>query len=207
MPLRRFLPASLVLALALAGHQANASTTTLAGTFSSDDQVFEYDFTASTAAIYNFYTTSYGGGTNADGTTTMAGGFVPVLTLFHGDGTVIGPSTAGGTMDPTTGFVNDAFLNETLGPGSYILALTQFPNGAIGNFSDGFLFGGQGNFTPGLCDGGDGSFLESDIAPCSQRTGDYSLNISTSPTPEPATWILMLPAAGLFAVFGRRLLA
>ena len=93
------------------------------------------------------------------------------------------PPPAGGTMDPTTGFVNDAFLNETLGPGSYILALTQFPNGAINNFSDGFLFGGQGNFTPGLCGGTDGSFLESDIAPCSQRTGDLQPQHHHQPNP------------------------
>lgn len=185
---------------------AHATSTTLTGTLSSDDQVIPYNFTSTTTQTYNFFTTSYGGGMNVNGTNTTAGGFVPVLTLFNANGTVIGPSSTGGAVDRVTGLSNDAFLTETLGPGSYILDLSEFPNVANGNLADGFLFAGQGNFTGGQCTGAPGSFLETDTIPCTQRTNNYSLNVATAATPEPATWLLVLPATGLFLV-GRRYLA
>ncbi len=184
---------------------AHASSTTLTGTLSSDDQIIPYAFTNATTQTYNFFTTSYGGGTNLDGTKSPAGGFVPVLTLFNANGMIVGPSSTGGAVDPLSGLSNDAFLTETLGAGSYILELSEFPNVALGNLADGFLFAGQGNFTGGIC-GGSGSFLETDTIPCTQRNSSYSLNVGTAVTPEPATWLLVLPATGLFLV-GRRYLA
>ena len=188
-------------------HQSSqAKAATISGSLLTDDQVFQYNFKTTSSQIYTFYTTSYGGGANLDGTSASAGGFVPTLTLFHKNGNVIGPSGTSGAVDPTTGLNDDAYLSEALSAGSYVLALTEFPNAAIGNLSDGFLFAHQGDFTGGLC-GGSGSFLETDIAPCAQRTGNYTLNISTAATPEPASWLLVLPATGLFVAFGRRLLA
>lgn len=185
---------------------AHATSTTLTGTLANDAQVIPYSFTSATTQTYNFFTTSYGGGTNLDGSTSLAGGFVPVLTLFNANGSIIGPSTTGGAVDPTTGLSNDAFLTETLGPGSYVLDLSEFPNVALGNLADGFLFAGMGNFTGGIC-GGSGSFLETDTVPCTQRDSSYSVNVATAATPEPSSWLLVLPATGLFLVVGRRHLA
>lgn len=194
------------LVLGFAIHQtANAASTVLTGNLATDDQVVSYNFTSAASQTYNFYTTSYGGGANADGTMSTAGGFVPVLTLFNASGSVIAPSTTGGAMDSMTGLANDAFLTETLGPGSYVLDLSEFPNVANGNLADGFLFAGMGNFTGGLC-GGSGSFLETDTIPCAQRSSSYTVNVATAATPEPATWLLVLPATGLLFV-GRRFLA
>ena len=197
---RKLLPALLVLFSAFAGSSAKANTIT--GSFTTDDQVNFYTATLTTTQTFTANTTSY-----------ASGGFVPVLTLFNQDGSVIAPSSTGGTIDPATGLSNDAFLSQVLGPGTYLLSLSEFPNVATVGANDPFLFAGQGNFTPSLCGATSGSFLESDIAPCAQRTGNFSLtsnatlNASSSVTPEPATWILVLPATGLLFAFGKRAVA
>ena len=209
----KFLSRLLSLAIVGAGLQYTAhADTTFTGTFANDSTTFEYDFTAAASSTYNFFTTSYGGGANVNGTTTKAGGFVPVLTLFQANGTVIGPSVTGGAIDPTTKIADDAFLTQVLGPGSYILILSEFPNVALGNLPDGFLFAGQANATSLVCNGGGtGTFLEADLTPCVQRANNYALNVSTaaspSAVPEPATWLLVLPSAGLFLALGRKLYA
>jgi len=208
---KKFLPAALALLLAAAGHHASAATTTIPGILPTDASVFQYNFNAPSAQTFTFSTTSYGGGANLDGSTTSAGGFVPTLTLFNGNGSVIGPSITGGAVDPSTRLSNDALLTAALSSGTYILTLTEFPNVAIGNFADGFLFAGQGNFTPSLCGASSGSFLETDTVPCTQRTSNFTLNVAstatTSVTPEPATWMLVLPAAGFLVAFGKRSIA
>ena len=142
------------------------------------------------------------------------GGFVPVLTLFFSNGSPIAPSTTGGAADPTTGLMNDAFITQILAPGTYLLSLSEFPNGATNGANDPFLFAGQGNFTPSLCPGSSGtSFLESDVAPCVQRTSAFTLNSNvalatpSSVTPEPASWVLVFSAAGLFLAFNKRAIA
>lgn len=195
----------LLVSLTLAA-KAHADTV-LSGTFTSDDQVYQSNFSTSTAQSYSFFTTSYGGGMNVNGTSTPAGGFVPVLTLFTGSGDIIGSSTTGGAVDPVTGLSDDAYLSAVLNPGSYTLTLTEFPNVAIGNLSQGFLFAGMPDLTGSFCGGG-GPFLEADVAPCVQRNGDYTLNItSAAPTPEPASWVLLLSGIGILLGFRRRMLA
>lgn len=162
--------------------------------------------------VYSFYTTSYGGGMNADGTISSAGGFVPLLTLFSATtGDVLGYGGGSGMcegasmVDGGTGLCEDASFTRVLGAGSYSLFLSEFPNAAIGSLSDGFLFAGQPNITGDLCGVAGGSFLQTDQAPCVQRTGDYAVNISSSPIPEPPTWLLVLPAAGLGLLVRRQI--
>lgn len=196
---RKLLPALLVAVACLAGPVAKANTIT--GAFTTDDQINRYTATLASSQTLTINTTSY-----------AAGGFVPVLTLFNANGSVITPSDTGGSVDPATGLANDAFISQLLGPGTYLLTLSEFPNVASNGFNDPFLFAGQGNFTPSLCGTASGSFLESDLAPCVQRTGNFALtsNATFTPsavTPEPATWILVLPATGLLLAFGKRSLA
>ena len=197
---RKLLPAMLVVLSAFAGQYAKANTVT--GVFSTDDQVNFYTTTLTSAQTLTVNTTSY-----------ATGGFVPILTLFTSAGAPITASTTGGAVDMTTGLVNDAYITQLLGPGSYLLALSEFPNGALNTANDPFLFAGQGNFTPGLCPGSTGtSFLEADLAPCVQRTSSFAFTSNetftpTSVTPEPATWMLVLPATGLLVVFGKRSVA
>ena len=196
------------------GSIAHADTATYAGTFLTDDQVNLYSVTSTSTANYSFFTTSYAGGNNLDGTRTPSGGFVPVLTLFDGTGAPIGSDGGSGmcrgsaVADGTTGLCNDALLQETLGPGSYTLALSEFPNVAVGNLGTPFLFAGQ---TTGSFCGGSGTFLETDLAPCVQRDASYAVDVTTgalpAPIPEPPTWILVLPAAAGLVVLGKRQLA
>ncbi len=201
-----------LLALCLGAHQkALASTYTTSGTFTTDNQVLLYDFSSTATEDFNFYTTSYAGGTNLNGTTSWAGGFVPVLTLFSASGNPLGYAGGSGMCsgsekaDATTGLCNDASLQETLKQGSYVLAMTEFPNVAINTLSDGFLFASDPHATGTACGKSGGAFLESDVAPCVQRDGNYSLNVSSSsPVPEPPTWALMLPLAGVFFYAGRQ---
>ena len=199
---RKLLPALLVVLSALATQSAKANTIT--GSFSTDDQVNFYTTTLTSAQTLTVNTTSY-----------ATGGFVPVLTLFSAMGAPITFSNTGGATDPVTGFMNDAYLSQALTAGTYLLSLSEFPNTATNTATDPFVFAGMGNFTPSLCPTSTGtSFLESDIAPCAQRTSSFAFTsnagftaVPTSVTPEPATWMLVLPAAGLFMVFGKRFAA
>lgn len=190
------------------------TSTTINGTFSTDNQIFTYTFSNTSAQDFTFFTTSYGGGMNSNGSFTSAGGFVPVLTLFSsssgnalafggGDGMCHGTANA----DPTTGLCEDAYLTLLLGAGSYTLDLTEFPNVALGGLNDGFLAGSDPNFTGTTCNGSSSQFLQVDVAPCVQRNDNFSLNVSTSPVPEPSTWLFMLPWVAGITLFGRRQLA
>lgn len=216
MIFRTFMRSLIVtLTLSPAFLQAHADSFTYTGTFSADDSVFEQMFTVGSTQTYHFFTTSYAGGTNLNNTVTAPGGFDPVLTLFsNATGQVVafggGSGMAEGSsgVDPITGLSEDANFTSVLNPGTYSLFLTQFPNVANGSLSDGFLFAGSPNFTGDLCGVSGGTFLQSDVAPCAQRTGAYAVNIdssgSPSPVPEPPSWLLVLPATAAFALFGRR---
>ena len=194
------------LALALPGlaaaYAAHATTITQSGSFTADNSVYSLPFTTTSTQSYSFLTTSY-----------ASGGFVPVLTLFSSTGAVIGFDGADGmckagmTPSSSTGICDDAFLQETLAAGSYILDLTEFPNVANGNLSAGFLFGSDPTATGDVCGVSGGKFLESDLATCVQRTSNYSLTITNSavgPVPEPSSLLLMLPVGAVLALASRR---
>jgi hypothetical protein len=78
--------------------RANAAPLTFTGAFTDDDSVFTYSFTTASTQVFNFYTTSYGGGLNLNGSVSPAGGFDPVLTLFsNATGNVLGFGGGDGT--------------------------------------------------------------------------------------------------------------
>lgn len=169
--------------------QANADTFTQSGTFTSDGQVAGFSFTTTTTQSYNFYTTSYAGGANADGTATMAGGFDPVLSLFNSDGTLFNGE---GTAVSNGG--SDANISDILTPGSYILALSEFPN-----FSNDGTLSGYGVFTTS-------DFV--DLVDGQQLNGNYTVNYTSSVTPEPPSALLMLlPLAGVVVLNRRKFFA
>lgn len=188
MNLRRSLPHIAACAIGLASFSfAHADSFSASGTFTTDDQVYEYDFSSTTAQNYSFTTTSY-----------ASGGFVPLLTLFSGAGDFLAASSEG--PGPTT----DASLMDTLSPGNYILTLTEFPNVANGNYADGFLFAGDPTITGDSCSMPGTSFVDDTSTACTQRTGNYALNVTSSPTPEPSSWLLVLPGAAILALSSRR---
>lgn len=181
---------------------APASASTMAGKLLTDDQVVQFTWNLTQASNVVAYTDSY-----------ASGGFVPVLSLFDGSTGAFIASDGGDAscshgrmMDAGTGICNDAYLTASLAKGSYTVALTEFfnyPNGP--NLSNGFSQAGMGNFTSGVCSGAAGPFFETDLAPCVQRTGNYSVNLSaTAATPEPATVWLFLPVMALAAYSYRK---
>lgn len=203
----------------LAIPRANADPLTQSGKFQTDNDVVQIDFSTTTVQTYTFDTTSYAGGVNADGTTTAAGGFDPVLTLFTSAGNFVPNGVGGGGSNCTgvgtdagTGLCEDAFFTETLNPGSYILALTEFPN-----YSNGTITGADG-FNPdnaseiaSIC-GTTSSFEDANSCniaspSASQRNGNYTVNITSSAvTPEPPSALLvLLPLAGVVFLNRRRL--
>ena len=206
------MPLGFVLAALSGAEILSATNITVTGNFTADNSVYMTTLSLATMEQVTAFTTSYAGGTNLDTTTTPAGGFVPEITIFSGtSGNVVASSPNGacggmGAADPATGLCNDAFLRATLGPGSYSLFLTEFPNTVDpGNTSTPtFLFSGSATATGDACGITGGMFYEADLAPCVQRTSAYALNISTaaagSVVPEPAmVWIagLALVIAGI----------
>ncbi len=191
------------LLLAFVNAAAPASASTMSGTLSTDDQVVQFTWNLSQASNVVAYTDSY-----------ASAGFVPVLSLFDGTTGAFITSNGGDAscshgrmMDAGTGICNDAYLTASLAKGTYTVALSEFfnyPNGP--NLSNGFSQTGTGNFTSSVCSGASGAFFETDLAPCVQRTGNYSVNLSTSATatPEPATAWLFLPVIALAAYSYRK---
>lgn len=166
--------------------RANADVFTQSGTFTSDGEVAGFSFSTTQTQVYNFYTTSYSGGTNADGSMTAAGGFDPVLSLFNSDGSLF---TGEGTAVSNGG--SDAYITDILTPGSYILALSEFPN-----FSNDGTLTGYGAFTTS-------NFV--DLVTGNQLNGNYTVNYTSSVTPEPSSALLvLLPLAGAVVLSRRK---
>jgi hypothetical protein len=182
-----------------------SGTYTSAGTLSNQGEVLEATFSIISASNLTIYTNSYGGGTNANGTTATAGGFMSSLVLYNSAGNYVAGETFPspiGKIDPTTKLNGDAYLSSmNLAAGTYIMTLSDFlvqqPATAT-NLSDGFINYGSGT-----------TFSDVQGNP---RTGNYSLNItaaSTTPSvPEPATFGLMIPAlVGIAALLRKRKIA
>ena len=204
-----------VLALcSLFARGASATSFTASGQLPTDTAVVQYNLAITTPGATNFYTTSYAGGLNADGTTTAGGGFDPVLTLYSSTGAFIatggGASTCGGSTnaDSVTGLCNDAYFTESLDTGNYTLAITEFPFYPNGDLSSGFFSSIDPTAISDAC-GSSTPFLESDVAPCVARNGNYTVNassVTSTVTPEPSTLLLLAgPLAGLIYSNRRRL--
>ncbi len=190
MHLLRLAPmGALLLGLTL-GPVAHADTfVTKTGTLNADNSAYVYSFNTATTQTYTFSTTSY-----------AAGGFLPDLTLFQANGNFVDFSQTSG--------MGDVSFSDTLGAGSYLLYLTEFPNEAVGpTLTQGFLFQDSPTITGDSCSVPGGTFLGSSTAPCAQRTANYTVNVNASPVPEPSTLLLVLPPAALLLAFARRRLA
>jgi hypothetical protein len=202
-----------ILAVGLSSGVASAGTISFTGTFSADDQLEIFLFTAPSAGFVA-QTWSYAGGTNGASAVIPAGGFNPVLSLFDATGglTASSPLVAenddnlGAAVDSTTGNAFDALLSiGTLKPGdTYALILSESDNLPYGpTYGAGFSQSGQGNFTAAEfgC-GGTAPFCDASPA---QRSGSWAVDISgvgsavdtsaSSGVPEPVS--IMLLSAGL----------
>lgn len=196
--------AALVLGtIGLPAAHAGPLPATIHGTLAADDTVRLFPIQLVQRSDLSISTDSYGGGHNLDGTTTPAGGFVPIISLFSPTGLFIaddgGDLFPPGAVDPVTGVADDAALiARGLAKGTYTLAVTEFFNFPNGNLSDGFFAAGQGNFTGPTCSRPGASFLQVNLVTCPQRTDAFVVNVRAIPTPEPGT--LGLLAAGLIGL-------
>lgn len=165
---------------------AFAEYTIVSGNLTADDDVQSTPFSTTQTENYLFFTTSYAGGTNADGTTTAAGGFDPILTLFDSSGNTINyndDDTTGfvGT-DPTTGLAADSYFAQVLGPGTYTLSISEYDNFATTNSSS-WSEAGNSDFTSNFSNPFNplpGPFLDQTG---DQRTSSYTYDIVSTPLP------------------------
>ncbi len=181
---RRLFATFTALALSLPfASRGHAATTNYSGNFAGDNTVVTIGFSTTITQQYTFSTTSFANG-----------GFVPVLTLFSATG---GNPLAFGETD-----MGDVSFTQSLGAGSYLLALTEDPNVFTTTYAAGPLFSSP-TVTGDICGVSGGKFLNV-FDGCSQRTSSYAVTInsagSTAVTPEPSTWLLVMPAVALLFV-------
>lgn len=168
---------------------ATAADFSFSGSLTDPNQALLFDFTVGANSTVTLRTYSYAGGTNVAGQTFAAGGFDPILALFDASGLLIDDNDDGGCpavpQDPATGACFDTLLQLDLAPGRYTLAVTQFPNFAVGpNLSDGF---------------------ENDATGFDGRTPNFAFDVlgvdlATGPggiVPEPESWALMIGGFGM----------
>ncbi len=215
--------AGVAFAAAPAHAGAGFAPVTVSGLFTTDDQHALYNFSLTTPQTLYFYTTSYAGGKNVDGSVTSSGGFDPVLGLYDSTGTLLIENDDDVTHfnhpDPETGNVFDSFISQTLNPGSYTLAVTEYDNFSNGTLASGFSEDGNGNFTGALFGNPDGSdagkpffdytgqFSTPAVAG-DQNDGHYTFNIATlAPAVPEATTVVslgMMLALGGLVLTGRK---
>lgn len=190
MPNRNLIAAALTTVAATVSiglHPARAAV--YQGTLATDDAVVLFSIPEPSGFNLAIYTTSYGGGTNLDGTTTNAGGFLPVITLFSPTGQFVatdgGNPFPAGAVDPSTGVPGDALINAVgLSAGIYTLAVSEYFNLPVGDLPDGFAQTGSGNFTEAVCGFSSGGFYQVNLSPCPERSSAFTVDVAV---PEPAT--------------------
>jgi len=178
------------------------------GTFSGDDDVQFFFFTADGVSNVTLRSYSYAGGIQADGNVVSAGGFDPILSLFDSTGLLIGENDDGLGVpeDPNTIAAWDTEFSQVLVAGIYIAAIAQFDNFANGpSLSDGFLRTGDPFYTGVLGGCSNGQFCDvSGVPPFDNRTNEWAFDILNveAAVPEPSTALLV--AIGLLGIAVRR---
>jgi hypothetical protein len=197
---------------------ASAGSFSYTGAFTQDDNVQLFNFTVGSSSTVTLLTLSYAGGVNAASATIARGGFDPILAVFDSAGMQIDQNDDGGSNVPVdlSGVYYDTYLQLTLGPGNYTVAVMEFDNFAIGpNLSDGFQRTGQGNFTASdSFSAGCGSATAfCDVSGSAYRFRDNHwafdiLNVANASqvnnVPEPATVLMALSGLALVGALRRR---
>lgn len=171
---------------------------TTGGTLGSEGDAVLNTFSLSSDTALTVFTTSYGGGTNLDGSTTTAGGFEPNVMLFNSaTGFVVAQTTGSdplGKADASTGLLADSYFSDPdVSAGNYILSISNW--GTTGDPAGGFtdVYGSRG-----FADVGGNA-----------RGNNFTLNISSAATPpaatpEPGSFWLTLPALAVAGLMIRK---
>jgi len=180
------------------------------GNFATDNQVALFTITADTSETITIETFSYAGGT-VNSTAVPAGGFAPTSFVFDNAGNeLVLTNGACGQVgrDPVTGNCDDILFQDTLGPGTFTLALAVDDNSPVDAFlADGFVQDGNPGFT---CQeaGTSGSFCDLTTALGTTRTGNYAIAITGADSvvnlPEPGSVFLLLAGGAFAALLQRR---
>ncbi len=170
------------------------------GNFVQDDNQIQYLVTILNPGTVNLQSWSYAGGTDPLSNNVSAGGFAPVLSLFDFTGNLLGfdaggiaPSGCAPRNIDTDGLCLDAYLQESLNAGQYIVVVTQQDNTPNGpTLADGFARDGQGNFTGPNFLGLPLSFIDQGL---NQRNSSFEFTVGSVDSavflPEPSTLLLI----------------
>jgi hypothetical protein len=208
------------------GGVASATGISYTGSFSTDDQLQYFQFTASNSSVI-INSLGYGGGTNVAGSKIPAGGFAPFLSLFDETGGsefaasngLIASTTSGsvpgggcsGNPDPSVG---GACLDVSITEGAgqliagqmYLVVLSEVDNSPNGNtFGAGFSEVGNGDFTGPNFGCTNNSFCDPFG---NNRTANYAVDItvnSAATVPEPGTEFLLLAGIAAALVLRKQL--
>lgn len=173
------------------------------GTLADDGDIALLHFSLAGTQFVTIQSWGYAGGsapTQPSPTLIVGGGFAPNLVLFDATGTEVALDTGGHCgitgQDPVTGNCDDPYLQETLTPGDYTLAVAEWDSVPNGFLSDGFT--GTPGFTCAEF-GLSGDFCDVTTALGTVRNGNYAVSIESPlvATPEPSALGLM---AGLFLI-------
>lgn len=203
--LRLPLAALLFGAVGTAALQAASINQTYTGTLDSESgtpgSVVLKTLSLTSISNVTIYTTSYGGGTNLNGTVTTPGGFQPNITLYNNTGFTIANQSA--SFSPINNSWDGYLTDSNLAAGTYYVTLTDWQN------QESITATTLNLTTPYLSFSGPGGTNFTDVQG-NNRTGNYALDISATPVggsavPEPATLSLILPGlTGAFLLWRKR---
>jgi hypothetical protein len=205
--------------------------------FTADDDIQLFGFTLGSATAIDLQTISWAN-PNIQGFTPLEG-FTPQLSLYYSNsgytvGSYTGITDGGG--DPicngratasigSTSACLDAQIQTTLGPGTYLLALSEYGNTPLGDLNlsstttieNSFQFGPgnisceNGNFTGDpscLGYGSDGNPFYAFYGANPELPGGWALDVTgttgATSTPEPGSFYLILTGLAGFAAWKRR---